>query len=243
MLPVNIGQLLTSSIFIGMIGIWAMVVTIEPKETTITLEPNQTTTVVGEIFELQVIVTSKEPTNAFSGLLTYDPTIIEVASIDYNTSIADLWVKEPWYENGEGTINFTGGTTKPGGFTGSDTLMTISFISTAASSSAIYITEAQILAHDGLGSEAPLKTIDALFTSKALTEQTKVIDTKHESSVVTVTEIKELLATDLNGDGKVGAVDISIFMTKLFSDNLRYDFNKDGEVSLADLSILLDSRN
>ena len=71
---------------------------------------------VGEQFQVRLIVESSVPVNAFAGDLSFNRDVLEVSRIDYNTSIADLWVKEPWYSNGEGTINFAGGTTKPGFF-------------------------------------------------------------------------------------------------------------------------------
>jgi len=243
MLPANTGPLLVSSVIVALLSVWATVAHIEPKEASITLEPHEASVTVGKIFKVQVVVESKVPTNAFSGLIHFDPNIFEVTTIDYNTSIADLWVTEPWYENGAGTINFTGGTTKPGGFTGNNTLMTISFTSLTSSSSAIKIIRSQVLAHDGLGSTVPLKpAIDALFSSETVAKQAKVLGKGTGYSEIRVIEITKPPSPDLNNDEKINTLDISIFMTKLFSNNPRYDFNQDGEVSLADLSILMDAR-
>ena len=82
---------------------------------------------IGEMFQVKLVVESSVPVNAFSGDLSFNTEILTVERIDYNTSIADLWVKEPWYSNGGGIITFAGGTTKQGGFTGTDTLLTITF--------------------------------------------------------------------------------------------------------------------
>jgi len=55
--------------------------------------------------------------------------------------------------------------------------------------------------------------------------------------------IPETTNYDLNGDGKIGLSDISIFMANFFTYNPRFDFNNDSKVNTADLSMLLEARN
>ena len=64
------------------------------------IEPSSGTRIVGEEFTVSVVVQSNEPVNVFKGDVHFDPDMLYVSSIDYNTSIADLWAKRPWYENG-----------------------------------------------------------------------------------------------------------------------------------------------
>ena len=81
------------------------------------LEPVEYTTVEGQAFGVDVMVDSEVPTNVFSGELRFSPDILKIVSIDYNTSVADLWAELPWFNNGAGTLNFGGGTTKPVSYT------------------------------------------------------------------------------------------------------------------------------
>ena len=236
----NLGAILSGTVILSLIGIWTAVVTTEPAQ--ILLEPDHATSVINEPFTINVVIKSDVPANAFSGLIEFDNKILKVTAIEYNTSIADLWVTKPWYENGEGTINFAGGTTRAGGFTGRDSLLTITFTPITVGIGTVKITNAQILAHDGLGSELEIKpTADALFTDTSLNTQTKIISSSNEktSSFSIVNKVPNF---DLNNDGDIGLLDISIFMPNLLSNNPVCDFNNDGKVNTTDFSMLLNAR-
>lgn len=207
------------------------------------LEPDQGFVTVGQEFPISVYVVSDEPTNVFSGMVTFDPNTLVVSAIDYNTSIADLWAVLPWYSNGDGTVTFAGGTTKPGGFTGEGALITITFKSLAPGRANLALQDARILRHDGLGTDVDLvdAPIDAIFTvsDAELNEKTVLEKTALGPPVAVLAEEPD---TDLNGDGLHSAGDLSIFMLHLSSQNLRSDFNKDGVVSLRDMSIFTQSQ-
>ncbi len=233
---------LVASLFFGFVTLmsfFAAPLSLTPVAS-MTLEPTHATITTEETFVVTVVVKSTMPVNAFGGELHFDRSILKVESIDYNTSIADLWAEKPWYENGEGTINFAGGTTKKGGFSGEDTLMRITFKAQAEGAGALAIHHAQILEHNGLGTDASLSLpIDALFTVEHQASSTNRITEDAFGSSVKV--VKERPTTDLNGDGKQTVADISIFLLNLSSDNPRFDFNLDGDVSTKDLSIIMDA--
>jgi len=207
-----------------------------------TLAPYEGLFITDETFSVQVVVSSKVPVNVFGGEMNFNQEVLRVESIDYNTSIADLWAEKPWYSNGEGTLNFIGGTTRPGGFTGSDTLLTVTFKTIGEGSGTLFLRDAHILQHDGLGTEIPLpEPIDAIFT--ITDEHTKEVLPQSEaipSSLFTV--LNKAPNTDLNDDGKQTIADTSIFMLHLSTGNTRSDFNNDGSVNTKDLSILLDTQ-
>ncbi len=139
----------------------------------------------------------------------------------------DLWAKEPWYNRGDGTITFAGGSTKPGGFVGDGVLLTVWLKGKNESVSKIQIEDAQILKHDGLGTETSIKpTIESIFNIYSAE-----------------TKVEEKQKTDLNNDGKTDISDISIFMLNLTTQNKQSDFNGDGKVGPSDLSIILDKIN
>lgn len=200
------------------------------------LVPTAAVLTLGESFSTSVVLGADTPINAFTGVITFDPAQLQVAKIDYNTSIADLWAEEPWYKNGEGTIHFAGGTTDSGGFTGEGMILTITFRSIGAGDASVRITNASVLRHDGRGTEATLlPPIDGLFTVS--TPATEPVTTTQPATTVSVRD--ESLIGDVNGDGKVSIGDMSSFLTYLATGDSRGDLNDDGRVSVVDLSILV----
>ena len=196
---------------------------------------------LGKTFTVSLVVQSSIPVNAFQGEILFDSTILEVTSIDYNTSIADLWVQDPWYSNGDGTINFAGGTTKEGGFVGEGVLLDITFTGVSQGAGSIEIKSARILKHDGLGTDADVQIpIDSVFTIEDTTPY-DVMRTKNIRDT-SFTVSKKIPSTDLNNDGKTNIADVSIFFLHLAQKNLRSDFNLDGKINTSDLSIILNTK-
>ena len=240
MWPISVAQLLTASVIAGILGISSFILTatVLNPDVAIRLEPAHGTVLVGEQFKVSIIIDSNIPTNVFKGVLQFDPEKLSISSIDYNMSIADLWAEEPWYSNGDGTIGFIGGTTKPGGYTGSGTLITVTFDSKALGEATMHMSDVKILKHDGLGTEVALdEPIDAIFAvgEEALASQTVQSSVTKDSDIQIVRTIPN---TDLNGDGKQSVADISIFMSDFISQNLRSDFSGDGKVDIKDLSFI-----
>lgn len=233
---------LIASAFIAFLTVMSLlIIPLSPTpSTSMRLEPLNKTVTEGEIFTVDVIVDSSIPVNVFAGDLYFDTQTLSVESIAYNTSIADLWAEEPWYSNGDGTLNFAGGTTRKGGFTGTDKLISVTFKATGVGNGRLSIDDATILQHDGLGTDAPLSTpIDAIFTiapEATTTDQNLIVQTSLGTSYNVVATPPSI---DLNGDGKQSIADTSIFLLKLTSNDPRYDFNLDGEINLKDLNILL----
>lgn len=233
-------HLLTASIIAGLIGISTFILgpAVIGPAATVRIEPQHGLTVMGDTFTVALIVEANVPVNVFKGLVTFDDEKLEVASIDYNTSIADLWAEEPWYSNGDGTLNFTGGTTRDGGFIGEGSLVTITFHTKATGDAHIALTDMRILRHDGLGSDVTVtKPLDSIFAIESETQKTETV---FENSVSgpTVSVIPSVPDTDLNDDGKQTVADVSIFMADYATKNLRSDFNQDAKVDLRDLSII-----
>jgi hypothetical protein len=208
-------------------------------ETSIYLTPTTGTYQVGDTFTVTVGVTASLPVNAFTGLLHFDPRVLSVTAIDYNTSIADLWAKAPWYENGDGTIGFTGGTTKPGGFRGHGELLTVTFTAKQSGSADITIHDAQILLHDGQGTEATIDTsLDTIFTVE--NSVAPIIASPKRASTLQVQPTLE--DTDLSHNGTTDLADISILMLYITTQDVRGDVNGDGWVGSSDLSLILSAR-
>lgn len=226
--------------FIAAISLFILPIAQGPL-TDMRLEPVSKSVSVGDTFTVDVVVQSSIPVNVFAGDLVFDHTTLAVQSIDYNTSIADLWAKKPWYSNGDGVINFIGGTTRAGGFIGTDRLIRVTFKALASGDGTLSIAHAQILQHDGLGTEAALQApIDALFTVSAsatpATDNNLMHAAAPKSSYTVVTKPP---SPDLNGDGSVDIKDASIMLLHIGSHDMRFDLDQDGSVGLSDLSRIL----
>lgn len=217
-----------------------LVANLSGESTAISLTPGSGTVPVEATFTVRVRVSSDIPVNVFQGLITFDSGRLQVERIDYNTSIASLWAEEPWYENGDGTISFIGGTTITGGFVGEGDLIAITFRSTEPGAASVTLKEARVLKHDGLGTDVPVsKPIDALFTVAPEELERDTVTKSYDTKGPTIDILPPNRSTDLNGDGLQNIVDVSIFMRHLSSQNARSDFNGDGLVSAKDLSIIL----
>lgn len=224
------------------VGGLALVNTFDSAPASITLTPQTGAYVVGETFTVTVEVQSDLASNVFSGEIYYEPDILHVANIDYNTSIADLWAVKPWYDAGDGTITFAGGTLATGGFVGNGTLMTITFKAIAAGEGILELTNARILAHDGLGSDIdlPPNPIDALFTVDSASLQQQTLTTTNNARGV-IRTAASIPSTDLNKDGVTTLIDVSSFFILLSRQDLQADFTLDGVVNTADMSVLLNA--
>lgn len=222
------------------VGLSSFLMRVDDPEASISISPNSATTASGKEIIVEVVVESTTPVNAFGGELSFDPDLLVVKRIDYNNSIADLWAEIPWYENGEGTINFAGGSTRSGGFSGKGTLLTIAFETKTPGVGAVKITSAQILKHDGLGTEVPLeKPIEALFIAADENTITPTMTIGNQTTEVAIAS--ETTNLDLNGDGKQSIGDMSVMLQYLATGDQRGDINGDGRVSLTDASILLEA--
>lgn len=194
---------------------------------------------VHEQFAVILFASAEEPVNVFKGILRYNPSDLKIVGIDYNTSVADLWAELPWYSNGDGTLTFIGGTTRPGGFVGNEQLITVTFEAVRPGETALHMTDVRILRHDGLGSDATIpEPIESVFTIEPEQLRTEMVTKKDLVLGPQVTVLAPAETTDLNNDGKQSIADVSIFMAHLATQNLRSDFNGDGVVNLVDLSIL-----
>lgn len=194
--------------------------------------PSETTVAVGERATFAVVVESQVPVNAFIGELVFDSDRFVVTDIAYNTSIADLWVEEPWYNRADNSIYFAGGTTAQGGFVGRGVLLSVTLQARAAGNTSLTIRNERILAHDGLGNDVPLATpLDALFSAD-VTAYRVPLNSIEPNSIAVVPDLPPL---DINGDGQLGFQDISVLLLRFGSTDPRYDFSGDGVAGWADV--------
>lgn len=204
-------------------------------EATLTLTPLELVVLKDAPVRLDVFLSARTPVNAFSGDIIFDTSHFTVKSISYNTELADLWVQKPWYSKADNIIHFAGGTTRPGGFTGNEQLITVELVAHHTGKSVVSIRDARVLKHDGLGSDASVApSIDSVIESLERDPHTPRPQTgETQISVITLGEKR-----DVTGDGKVSFADAATLMLHLGSSDPTYDLNGDGTVSLPDLAII-----
>lgn len=206
--------------------------------TTLKIIPANERPLIGETTTADIVVEAKEPINALEVQMVFSPELMEVVDVTFEDSFIDLWVFEPSFSNASGTVSFTGGTTRRGGFIGSGIIATITYRGAQPGKATVQFENARILAHDGFGTEIINETINTELIIEAL-KQTG--GEKAESIPVSVVIQGEMPPSpDLNDDGDVGIIDMSIFALHLTGDYVyRSDFNQDGNIDLKDASILL----
>jgi hypothetical protein len=199
------------------------------------LSPNLATIAMNETFTVSVMARSSVPANAFTGEIVFDTNRLTVESIDYNTSIANLWVKEPWYNRADNSIYFAGGTTAPGGFSGRGELLRVTLRATQPGDTTLSLRNVRVMAHDGLGTDLPIgEPLDALFTVDT-TPYTLPSPEAEEDKFVTVVPLQPNL--DLNDDGERNFQDISVLLLNIGRSVPAYDFTGDGQVTWSDVRV------
>ncbi|HWC57374.1 MAG TPA: cohesin domain-containing protein [Candidatus Paceibacterota bacterium] len=104
-------------------------------------------------FVVDLDIASDTPINVVDGTITYDPQLLVVQSISTDASILMTWVKQPLYDNQQGTLSFIGGV--PNGFSGgSGELLHITFLAKKAGVTTLGFRDVfSVLKNDGLGTE------------------------------------------------------------------------------------------
>ncbi len=97
--------------------------------------------------------------------------------------------------------------------------MTISFKVKNAGNANIGLQDAHVLANDGVGTDI-------------------LADTTPAHLKLLIPKIAKIIG-DMNGDGNVDLIDVSILLSKYGTSNPTADLNGDGKVDVKDLSILL----
>ncbi len=222
---------MTVSILIGTLA--ASVITSDSSPTaSLYVVPELPSVGVGETITFTIMAESNVPVNTFVGELVFDTDYFFVTNISYNTSIANLWVEEPWYNRDKNTIYFAGGTTQAGGFSGVGELVQVTMQAKAAGDAALQLRNVRVLAHDGLGSDVELtKPLDTLIS----VDTTPFAIPLQEAPMERVVIVADAPPLDVNGDGKLSFQDTGVLLFALGSTNPKYDFNGDGSVTWADI--------
>jgi len=118
---------------------------------------------VGQIISVRFAVnTGGNPINLVEANLSFSNETLEAIGFSKSGSIINLWFNEPSFSNSDGTIYFSGGIPNPG-FTGIGRIIIINFKAKKAGSAWIKVSQAQVLANDGFGTNILSSTDSANF--------------------------------------------------------------------------------
>jgi len=198
---------------------------------TLSLIPEGDTTLsVGQTNQVRVVLHSSTPINALGATISYPHNLIEITGISKDGSFIDLWTEDTVIGETIGEIHFSGGTVKKGGITGTSTAITLTVRAKAAGAAQLYFSSATVLASDGRGT-----TLDSIAQPLTLS----IVSPAGGAPTTGVAPALPPPSLDLNDDGKISLVDVSILMIKMAQNyDARYDLNRDGSIGLSDLSIL-----
>lgn len=135
---------------------------------TLSVLPPTRSATTGDLITIRVSTnTQGVAINQGEGTLTFPTNLLEVVSVSKTPSIFTLWVDEPTYSNGAGTVSWNGGVPTPG-YSGADgTIVTITMRAKQTGSATLALTNAAIRANDGKGTDVLSATSPASLAINA----------------------------------------------------------------------------
>ncbi len=165
------------------------VLTIQPAQAagaSFFLSPSSKTGVIGSTFSVAVkLNTGGQIINTVDGSISFDKNLLDVTGISTGGSLVNLWIAQPSFNNGAGSISFSGGVTPPGYNGTAGHVFTITFKSKSPGSAAVRFSSGAVLANDGKGTN-----ILASMGSGSYTISPKVDAPKKDTIVKTDTPKK-----------------------------------------------------
>jgi len=135
---------------------------------------SQTTVSAGNIFSVRVSVSADgRAINSADGIVQFPTDLLEVMSVNKNSSIFSLWVEDPKFSNFNGSISFNGGVPNPG-FSGQNgEVITVVFRAKKAGTASILFSDSSVRANDGLGTNVLTTKSGATITIQSTVEVVK----------------------------------------------------------------------
>jgi hypothetical protein len=146
------GGLKNRLIFLGVFFIGIFFFVSEAKTATLYFSPSSPTYTIGDTFQISLFVSSADQAmNAAQATVNFPADRLEIISVSTKNSIFSLMVENPVFSNVNGAASFSGIVLNPG-YTGkSGRLVTLNFRAKALGLANLSISNAQVLANDGLG--------------------------------------------------------------------------------------------
>jgi hypothetical protein len=192
---------------------------------------------IGDTKKIDIVVTAREPINAIGATIKFPQDSMEVLGFSKEKSFFDLWTEETAINEDNGEIHFSGGTIKPGGMTGTGTVLTLTIRPKKSGTQSLFFKDSQVYSADGKGTQLDN---DVHSLSLSVLPQT-VAANSSDAGAAPSSQQPAAKSADLNNDGAVNIVDMSIMILRLMSRQYdqRFDLNMDGVLNIGDLSVLL----
>ena len=195
---------------------------------------------VGETKKIDVTLNARTPINAVGATIKFPQDSMEVVGFSKEKSFFDLWTEETAINEDTGEIHFSGGTIKQGGIIGTGTVLTLTVRPKKTGDETLFFKDSQVYSNDGKGTQLDNDTRSLTF---GVTSAPPPVMAATSPSPTNIVQPEKPLpkSADLNGDGFVNLIDMSIMIIHLMMApyDQRYDLNVDGVVNISDLSILL----
>lgn len=132
---------------------------------TMSLAPGSQTIPAGNTATVRVAVNAGGTAiNNAEAVLDFPNDILQVVSVSKSSSIFTLWVEDPAYSNGAGTISFNGGLPTPGYLGSNGTVVSVTFLTKKAGVASVSLRDAAVRANDGFGTNVLAGTSNAQIT-------------------------------------------------------------------------------
>lgn len=167
---------------------------------TLQMSPATGVYTINSTFTARVTVSSDgKSINAAEGELIFNPSELQVISVNRSTSVFNLWVTEPSFSNSAGTISFSGGS--PTGYTGNGgTVFTVTFKSLRAGTPRINFSTGSVLANDGKGTNVLTSMAGGTFTVEAVASVPAAEVVEYVAPAYTPAAPAITSATHINGE-------------------------------------------
>ncbi len=131
---------------------------------TLYLSPSSGDFTVGNIFTANILVNTEGVTiNNAEATVNFPSGLLEVVSFSKSGSIFSLWVEEPSFSNGAGTLSFNGGLPTPGFNGATGKVLSAVFRVKKAGSASLIFSSAAVRANDGEGTDVFKTGVQAKF--------------------------------------------------------------------------------
>ena len=193
---------------------------------------------LGDTVSIDVNINTKIPIDAFGATIGFPKGSLEIVSISKEKSFFDLWTEDTTIAEDTGEIRFSGGTTRQGGITGTGTVLTLTVKAKNPGQAQLLFKNVQVYPYSNSGKPVDTKTRPITYTIVEPKNQSVIVGGASGGSSISPGSVPP--SPDLNGDGRINLIDLSILTFKMLgSYDPRYDLNMNGSVGLDDLSILL----
>jgi hypothetical protein len=189
----------------------------------------------GGVAALDLIITAKTPINALEATIAYPDNLLEIFDVTRNEDTFSLW---PHSETHDPAVNLrelhvVAGTVRRGGFVGTSTIATLHVRAKSVGSAELSFNSIEVTASDGKGTPVPARAHPFAYTIAE-----RRLSSSGNSASISVAETAP--TPDLDRDGSVTIVDVSILLIRIFGPyDRQFDLDRDGALGISDLSAIL----